>query len=301
MSSKIAVPIPTFPKYEEGEDFIVFKERFENHIKLCGAHEESKIEMMLAALNTDVYKTLKKLCIPDRPQNKTYRELMAILQSNFSPKAVFQDRYEFYNAFQLKNESVNDWFIRVKELAAKCVFGSKLRFIVKDRFVCGLRAPIFERIFEMEANKTLEVFVMRAVAIERSLIDDDKRHTLSKRFKDDNGAQDNKPEFSSRENRYGKDQHASRSSSRSYAKEVDIDYKHKNEIDRSSRIDNKVDDDRNMTYSRSYQSNRYKQPSSGDRYEYRYEMKGKPCWTCGRTNHQSSECRLKHSNFFRKY
>ena len=57
---------------------------------------------------------------------------------------------------QEQNESVNDWYVRIKKVAMKCKFGNNVFDVLRDKFVTGLiKGPIADRLCGEEPSKLL--------------------------------------------------------------------------------------------------------------------------------------------------
>lgn len=168
MAKNVTASLSSFPQFNTGDDFIIFKERFENQLELCGIANQSKTGILIASLSADAYKLLKTQCDPHLPRNMDYGELMAMLVSKFVPKeAEFRERRKFYTAFQTKKDSVNDWFLRIKAMAQNCSFGPQLSFVLKDRFVSGLLlGPVFDWVAKEKPSIPLDRLVQIAIAKE---------------------------------------------------------------------------------------------------------------------------------------
>lgn len=115
---------------------------------------------------------LKDLCDPITPDKKSFKEFCEILRKQFAPKvSVFKERLEFYRLYQTDQESINQWFARIKSKAVNCKFGALLNEILKDKFVAGLRrGSILDRICEEDHTTTLETILNVAQKKEAALL-----------------------------------------------------------------------------------------------------------------------------------
>lgn len=155
---RAAVSLASFPQFDTKDDFIIFKERFENQLDVCGIGESARSGILISSLSADTYKILKNLCDPELPKAKSYDDLIRLLESHFQAKiSIFKERKTFYNANQTKKETVNAWYLRIKSLSINCSFGAELTSILKDRFISGLaNGPVFDRIAEEQPTISLE-------------------------------------------------------------------------------------------------------------------------------------------------
>lgn len=131
---------------------------------------------MLQSVGSEPFSVLCALCDPKKPVEMKYDELIATLTSNYTtPDIIFRERYNFYAATKDVNESVNQWYAKVKKLAMSCKFTAYDK-IVWDKFVVGFahHDKIFERLCEEKADlKVCDVL--------------NKALTLETKFKGNNG------------------------------------------------------------------------------------------------------------------
>lgn len=153
------------PKYDAVScDFNIFRQRFEDAMDLYQIDEIHKGAHLVAALDDTVYTIIVAFCEPMKPRGKTYRALIELLGSIFVFYPAYNNRRRFYDAKQLVDESVLDWYARIKKLAIDCSFGLNAISVLNDRFVCGLLpSHIFDRIAKELPNKALDEIVQLAI------------------------------------------------------------------------------------------------------------------------------------------
>lgn len=133
--------IGTISEYRPNEDWQMWVEQYSaaNYIEA-----DKKVPVLLTLIGEQAYKTLRNLCDTALPKTKTYDQLCEILKSQFSKRiSVFKERIEFYNLRQFDTETVRQWYVRIKNKASSCKFGTNLNEILKDRFVSGLRGKVY--------------------------------------------------------------------------------------------------------------------------------------------------------------
>ena len=87
------------------------------------------------------FSTLKDLCLPDLPADKTYDQLTPILKNYYKPKVLeVAETYRFHHTVQSETESVAEYADKLKRLAANCNFGPYLTRALRDQFVGGVRS-----------------------------------------------------------------------------------------------------------------------------------------------------------------
>lgn len=162
-----------------------YHEGLEQFFEINQIHTESKKKaLLLNAIETYVYEVLRGLCHPTMPKDKTYEELIVIMNNHYiSRKSVFRERIKFYQAVQTVYDSISDWLACIRELAVDCKFGVNSDAVLRDRFVSGLRSTtIRERLYEENEDVTLEKCLEIAKCMESSLV---IKKTVKKNVNDD--------------------------------------------------------------------------------------------------------------------
>lgn len=170
--------IPKF--YSQEDDWQVFTERLEQFFEINDVAEDKKRAILITSISDDVYKLLRDVCHPVLPKNKTFDELCELLNKQFVVKtSVFRERVTFYSAKQMKNETISNWFARIKKLSVDCKFGDRFDEILLDRFISGLRSsPILDRLCEEDEDKltlqnAVEIAITKESSIKETSQDDD--------------------------------------------------------------------------------------------------------------------------------
>lgn len=134
-----------------------YKERLDQYFLANGIPANRQVCVLLTVIGAASYSVLRDLCDPELPSVKEYAVLAKLLHDQFAPKImVFRKRTEFHNLTQKADETVGDWYRRIKNMATHCKFGGNLEMVIKDRFVAGMRSgKIQERLFEEDHKKKL--------------------------------------------------------------------------------------------------------------------------------------------------
>ncbi|KAF2889123.1 hypothetical protein ILUMI_17051, partial [Ignelater luminosus] len=146
-------------EFKVGQDFQMYEEKFAQY---CQANEiigSRRIAMLISLICDDTYKTLRDLCFPDKPQDKSYDELCTLLREhNTPPKNTFRERIQFYQAVQGSDETCSKWYARIKRLSIDCKF-TDITAVLKD-----LRpGPVLDKIVESPVTDNLKSIVDSAV------------------------------------------------------------------------------------------------------------------------------------------
>lgn len=187
--------------YGDHSDWNVFSERLEQFFEINDVPDEKKRAILITCVNDDVYKTLRDVCHPVLPKEKTYDELCALLNKQFVKKtSVLRERCNFYNAKQNSNETISAWFARIKSLSIDCKFGDRFDGILLDRFISGLRpSPVLDRLCE-EDDEALTIQHALDIAVTK------ESATKEKGYGDDDDDEQQKKGRNPRNKKRGKKQ-----------------------------------------------------------------------------------------------
>lgn len=154
----VFVNVGSIGEFKAGTDnWDEYKERLDQYFIANGIPANRQVCVLLTVIGAASYSVLRDLCDPDLPSVKDYGVLTKLLHDQFAPKImVFRKRTEFHNLMQKPDETVGDWYRRIKNMASHCKFGANLEIMIKDRFVAGMRSgKIQERLFEEDHKKSL--------------------------------------------------------------------------------------------------------------------------------------------------
>lgn len=171
------------------EDFSSYKERLENFLAMRGIgastgtldeatkaeNERSKRSVLLGCLKRTQFKQLAALTAPEKPSEKSYDELVNILEKRFDPITyVHTERHKFLSRVQGKTESLTSYISALKIIGQKCNWvcpkdgcKSQIDSIFQAQFIRGVRDNhIREKILVMQPDTTLEKTLETALALE---------------------------------------------------------------------------------------------------------------------------------------
>lgn len=154
------------------EDFPSFVERLDQLFALNNITEDKKKPMLINCIDQTIYVILRDICFPESPSDKTYEELCTLMEKQFAVKtSAFRERRIFYRAQQKEDESVQEWFDRIKKLSLECRLGGQYSSILLDRFISGLKSSaIVDRLCEEDVGQLkLEHALSVALAKEASI------------------------------------------------------------------------------------------------------------------------------------
>ena len=88
---------------------------------------------LIASLSREVYATLKSLCLPDRPADRSFEEVYMLLKKYYEIKtSTTTASFQFRLCHQKPAERLVDFCNRLKRAAVPCEFGSHLDRALKD-------------------------------------------------------------------------------------------------------------------------------------------------------------------------
>lgn len=128
------------PEFDpDGDNCDVFFERFECFAAANDIAEDKKLQVLLTSIGEKAYVTLRSLLLPKTPTQETYDVVIATLKKHYTPKcSVVTERYRFNQRNQEPHESISDFIVGLKKLAATCEFGTFLEQALRDRLIAGL-------------------------------------------------------------------------------------------------------------------------------------------------------------------
>lgn len=116
-----------FAEFRPGHDRLsVYLERFDMYVTANGIKDEKKVPLFLTVVGSAVFTLLHDLFQPDKHTDKSYDELVEKLREHFDPKPVnvLAHRHAFHRRNQAPNETLAEYMVELRRLAAPCEFGT---------------------------------------------------------------------------------------------------------------------------------------------------------------------------------
>ena len=148
------------------EEWEIYREKLEEYFYANKISEDrTQVATLLSLVGSNTYKLLRNLCHPSLPNQKTFKQLCELMNTQFTPLVtVWRERIKFYQAQQYENENIADWYARIKNLAVNCDFGNQLTNILRDKFMCGMReGKIQDRLCEEKGDKKFDELLQLAL------------------------------------------------------------------------------------------------------------------------------------------
>ena len=98
-----------------------------------------KRAVFLSVVGAATYKVLRNLISPELPSEKSYDELVSVLEQHYNPApSEIVERFRFYCRARKPGESVANFLVQLRSLVAHCNYGDSLENMLRDRLVCGI-------------------------------------------------------------------------------------------------------------------------------------------------------------------
>ncbi|KAI7813566.1 hypothetical protein IRJ41_020631 [Triplophysa rosa] len=149
------------------EDWGTYVERVELYCKANEVADEKKVSVLLSVMGVKTYGLLRSLLTPEKPADKTFKEIVDILHEHLNPKPlVIAERSRFHKRNQAKVESISEYMAELRRLSEHCQFGAGLTDALRDRLVCGMHNESTQKRLLTEKDLTLERALNIAVSME---------------------------------------------------------------------------------------------------------------------------------------
>ncbi|XP_055713605.1 uncharacterized protein LOC129807997 [Phlebotomus papatasi] len=136
---KMSTLIGSIEAYMPGENFTHYRNRMNHLISGSGIEDSRKLSIAITLMGPTCYSKLVSLLSPEKPEDKSYDEVMTILEKHFKEtNNVISDRCTFNMRFRHDGESIEDYIVELKSLSQDCHFGSFLEEALRDRLVSGI-------------------------------------------------------------------------------------------------------------------------------------------------------------------
>lgn len=149
------------------DDFTSYLERIEHLFRVNVVEDPLKVSMFITLSGPQVYNTLKNLVAPRSPGDLQYNEIKEILTKHYSPPvSEIGERFKFNKCCQKPGQSIADYVVEIRKLAAACKFGNFLEEALRDRLVCGVLSEAIQKRLLSEATLTFEKACNTAISFE---------------------------------------------------------------------------------------------------------------------------------------
>jgi len=163
------------------EDWRQYLERLEEFFVANDLTGESKAvkrrSTFISLIGPEPYKLLRSLLSPEKPKDKTFEELAAVLTKHYTPKpSEVVQSFRFFSRVRQPGETVADFVAELRRLAEDCNFDSALERMLRDRIVCGINDDAIQKKLLAEEKLTYK----RAVELAQGTEAANKHHSEMK-------------------------------------------------------------------------------------------------------------------------
>ena len=156
-------------QFKNGMNFRDWYERLEfMFIASSVDTDEKKRAMFLTNISAEMFNLLKNLIHPQKLSDTTLDALKTTLEGQLNPEPnEIMERYKFNMRNRGDCESITDYIIELRKLAKTCNYGDKMKEMIRDRIVCGIKeVNIQRRLLSKGKGLTFEGAIEIALAME---------------------------------------------------------------------------------------------------------------------------------------
>jgi hypothetical protein len=138
---------PTFGEFDDSkEDWLSYTERMQQYFVANAVEEDRQRAMLLSTCGPPTYQLMKDLVAPEKPTQKTFKELVELVEAHKNPQpSIIVRRFHFHSRAQSETETIPQYVAILRRLSKHCNFGDTLGDMLRDRLVCGLRDTGLQR------------------------------------------------------------------------------------------------------------------------------------------------------------
>ncbi|XP_055543713.1 uncharacterized protein LOC129729238 [Wyeomyia smithii] len=113
--------------------------------------------MLVTMAGPSLYSIASRICSPDDPCTKPYKDLIELLKEHFAPSVnVLAERYKFRKVEQSSSQTISEFIIQLKAQSHSCDFKTFLPEALRDQFVAGVQNSNLRTKLLGEADLTFE-------------------------------------------------------------------------------------------------------------------------------------------------
>ena len=129
------------------DDWSTYVERLEHYFIANDITMEAKHHStLLTVAGPEVYSLACNLVAPDKPGDKSYDDLVALIKKHYSPTpSIIIQRYKFHTRVRNQGESIANFVVDLHNTAKHCEFNDALDDMLHDRLVCGVKQPKIQK------------------------------------------------------------------------------------------------------------------------------------------------------------
>ncbi len=143
-------------EYDPQEERSQYIERLEFYFEANGVDNADKQRAILSSVcGSKTYKLIRNLTMPGKPSDKTFEEIVELVQNHENPKpSAIVQRFKFNTRFRKLSESIASYVAELRNISEHCDFQNTLEEMLRDRLVCGINDEQIQR--RLLAESTLD-------------------------------------------------------------------------------------------------------------------------------------------------
>lgn len=145
-----------------------YVKRIRAFFKVNKIKEDVQTSYLITLVGNETYDLITVLCSPVEPETKSFDDLVTLVENHLNPKSSeIAERMKFRACQQSPTDTINEYLLRLKKLAATCKFKGQeaLEENLRDQFIYGLRNDKYRQRLLTEREVTFQ----RAVSLASSL------------------------------------------------------------------------------------------------------------------------------------
>ena len=143
---------------EEKDEWSDYQERLDQlFIAKDVAEEAKKKAILLSSCGRGAYRLIKKLLLPKKVAEETYKNICNKLNAHFNPKpSEIVQRFRFYKRDRRDGEPISEFVAELRHLSNGCEFADTLDKMLRDRLVLGVNDEALQQRLLEESALTFE-------------------------------------------------------------------------------------------------------------------------------------------------
>ena len=156
------------PFVQEKMQWTSYTERMEEYLLAYGVEDgRKKVAVLLSTVGEPTYELLRDLCSPEKPNTKSFEDLVKLLKNHLQPKpTVIAECYKFHQRNQLSRETATTYIAELRKLTKTCDYADFLEQALRDKFVCRLASEEIKKELLKQKELTFTQACTTAISME---------------------------------------------------------------------------------------------------------------------------------------
>lgn len=156
------------PFSSEDDDLEEYLNILEHIFIVNDTQDAKKVSCLIGMGGMDIAKSIYSIVQPKKPEECSYKDLRKLLLEYYKPaRNVRAERFKFMARMMRDDESLADFIVELKLLAASCDFGTYLDQALSDKLIWAIRdQSIQKQLIDEPVTKKFEEICAKALSIE---------------------------------------------------------------------------------------------------------------------------------------